>query len=147
MAPPLIQAEHRGRLKFLFISAIVLLLAVELGFAVCYTNFQMAVTLLLAFFVAFNILEAALPSLVSRIAPAASRGAALGVYNTTQSLGLFVGGALGGWLAGGFGDSGVFVFGIAVVALWVGAGWAMGIPGGSVGGVFPGGAGAGAVAL
>src|SRR5438046_2361902 len=67
MAPPLIQAERRGRLKFLFISAILLLLAVELGFAVCYTNFQMAVTLLLAFFVAFNILEAALPSLVSRI--------------------------------------------------------------------------------
>src|SRR5213596_3156296 len=78
MAPPLIQAERRGRLKFLFISAIVLLLAVELGFAVCYTNFQMAVTLLLAFFVAFNVLEATLPSLVSRIAPAASRGAAQG---------------------------------------------------------------------
>src|SRR5213594_2566979 len=77
MAPPLIHAERRGRLKFLFVSAIVLLLAVELGFAVCYTNFQMAVALLLAFFVAFNVLEATLPSFVSLIAPAASRGAAL----------------------------------------------------------------------
>ena len=66
MAPPLIQAERRGRLRVLFLSAIVLLLAVELGFAVCYTNFGMAVVLLLAFFVAFNILEATLPSLVSR---------------------------------------------------------------------------------
>jgi len=125
MAPPLIQAERRGRLKFLFLSAIVLLLAVELGLAVCYTNFHMSIALLLAFFVAFNILEATLPSLVSRIAPPASRGRALGVYNTTQALGLFVGGAVGGWLAGRFGDSAVFVFGIAIVALWLGTAWRM----------------------
>ncbi len=65
MAPPLVQAERRGRMKFLFLSAIALLLAAELGFAVCLTNFGMAIALLLAFFVAFNILEASLPSLVS----------------------------------------------------------------------------------
>jgi MFS family permease len=147
MAPPLIQAERRGRLRFLFMSAIVLLLAVELGFAVCYTNFHMAIAFLLAFFVAFNVLEATLPSLVSRIAPEASRGAALGVYNTTQSLGLFVGGAVGGWLAGRFGDSAVFVFGIAIVALWLGAAWRMRIPGESAERVFPVGAGADPVAL
>ncbi len=147
MAPPLIQAERRGRLKFLFMSALVLLLAVELGFAVCYTNFHMAIALLLAFFVAFNVLEATLPSLVSRIAPVASRGAALGVYNTTQSLGLFVGGAVGGWLAGRFGDSAVFVFGIAIVALWLGTAWRMRIPGESAERVFPVGAVADPVAL
>jgi MFS family permease len=147
MAPPLIQAERRGRLKFLFLSAIVLLLAVELGLAVCYTNFHMSVALLLAFFVAFNILEATLPSLVSRIAPPASRGTALGVYNTTQALGLFVGGAVGGWLAGRFGDSAVFVFGIAIVALWLGTAWRMRIPGGSAERTFPVGAGADPVAL
>jgi MFS family permease len=147
MAPPLIQAERRGRLKFLFLSAIVLLLVVELGFAVCYANFGMAVALLLAFFVAFNVLEATLPSLVSRMAPAASRGTALGVYNTTQALGLFVGGAVGGWLAGRFGDSAVFVFGIAIVALWLGTAWRMRIPGESAERVFPVGAGADPVAL
>jgi len=147
MAPPLIQAERRGRLRVLFLSAIVLLLAVELGFAVCYTNFGMAVVLLLAFFVAFNILEATLPSLVSRIAPPASRGTALGVYNTTQSLGLFVGGAVGGWLAGRFGDSTVFVFGIAIVALWLGTAWRMRIPGESAERVFPVRAGTDPVAL
>src|SRR2546428_4179491 len=136
MAPPLIQAERRGRLKFLFMSALVLLLAVELGFAVCYTNFHMAIALLLAFFVAFNVLEATLPSLVSRIAPVASRGAALGVYNTTQSLGLFVGGAVGGWLAGRFGDSAVFVFGIAIVALWLGRARRNSVPGGTSGAVL-----------
>lgn len=147
MAPPLIHAERRGRLKFLFLSAIVLLLAVELGLAVCYTNFHMSVALLLAFFAAFNILEATLPSLVSRSAPPDSRGTALGVYNTTQSLGLFVGGALGGWLGGRFGDSAVFVFGIAIVALWLGTAWRMRIPGESAERTFPVRAGADPAAL
>src|SRR6266581_2801089 len=87
------------------------------------------------------------PPLVSRIAPAASRGAALGVYNTTQSLGLFVGGALGGWLAGRFGDSAVFVFGIAIVALWLGTAWQMRVPGESAERIFPVGTGADPVAL
>ena len=119
MAPPLLHAERRRRMKFLFLSAIVLLLAVELGLAVCLSNFAFAVGLLLAFFVAFNILEASLPSLVSRVAPAASRGTALGVYNTTQALGLFAGGAAGGWLAHRWGEEAVFVFGFAVVALWL----------------------------
>jgi len=147
MAPPLIHAERRGRLQFLFLSAIVLLLAVELGLAVCYTNFHMSVALLLAFFVAFNVLEATLPSLVSRSAPPDSRGTALGVYNTTQSLGLFVGGAVGGWLGGRFGDSAVFVFGIAIVALWLGTAWRMRIPGESAERTFPVRAGADPAAL
>ena len=132
MMPPLLQAERRGRMKFLFLAAIVLLLAVELGFAVCYTNFTMAIALLLAFFVAFNILEASLPSLVSRVAPPDSRGTALGVYNTTQALGLFVGGAAGGWLAKNFGDPAVFVFGFAVIALWLGVASGMRVPGETV---------------
>jgi MFS family permease len=118
MAPPLLHAERRNRLKFLFLASIALLAAVELGLAVCYDNFGFLVGLLLFFFVAFNILEACLPSLVSRIVPAASRGTALGVYNTTQALGLAVGGAVGGALAQHLGDRAVFVFGFAAVALW-----------------------------
>ena len=78
------------------------------------------VTLLLtAFFVSFNILEASLPSLVSRIAPASARGAAIGVYNTTQALGLAAGGLVGGWLAQHHGNVSVFVFGLVLVALWL----------------------------
>jgi MFS family permease len=119
MAPPLLHAERSGRIKFLFLASIGLLLAVELGLAVCFDNFPFLVGLLLFFFVAFNILEACLPSLVSRVAPAASRGTALGVYNTTQALGLFAGGAAGGWLAQHWGASSVFVFGFAAVALWL----------------------------
>jgi len=129
MVPPLLHAERRGRMKFLFLSSIILLLSVEAGFAVCLDNFYMVVALLLAFFFAFNILEASLPSLVSRVAPAASRGTALGVYNTTQALGLFAGGAVGGWLAQHTGDASVFVFGIAAVALWLGVALGMRVPG------------------
>ena len=119
MAPLLLDAERRRRMKFLFLASIALLLAVELGFAVCFDNFPFLVALLLFFFVAFNVLEACLPALVSRVAPAASRGTALGVYNTTQALGLFAGGAAGGWVAQHWGDFAVFVFGFALVALWL----------------------------
>ena len=140
-------AKDRGFVAIEWVAAIALLLAVELGFAVCCTNFAMAIALLLAFFVAFNLLEAILPSLVSRVAAPASRGTALGVYNTTQALGLFAGGAAGGWLAGHFGEASVFVFGIAIVALWLGTAWRMRIPGESAERIFPVGAGADPVAL
>jgi MFS family permease len=135
MVPPLLHAERRRRNKFLFVASIVLLLSVELGFAVCLDNFPFLVGLLLFFFVAFNILEACLPSLVSRNAPAISRGTALGVYNTTQALGLFVGGAAGGWLAQNWGESSVFVFGFAVVALWLLVASSMRVPAGAAEGV------------
>ena len=127
--PALLQAERRGRMKFLFLGMIALLLAVELGFAVCLSSFPMTIVLLLAFFVAFNVLEATLPSLVSKVAPPASRGTALGVYNSTQALGMFVGGVAGGWLAKNFGDPATFVFGFAVIALWLVAALGMRVPG------------------
>jgi predicted MFS family arabinose efflux permease len=75
--------------------------------------------LLFAFFIAFNIMEASLPSLVSRIAPPAAKGAALGVYNTLQALGLFCGGALGGWLKQHTGPNSVFILGIALTVGWL----------------------------
>jgi predicted MFS family arabinose efflux permease len=75
--------------------------------------------LLLAFFVGFNILEASLPSLVSRLAPADAKGAALGIYNTTQALGLFFGGVLGGWVQQGWGRAAVFGACAGLMALWL----------------------------
>ena len=74
---------------------------------------------LLLFFVAFNVLEATLPSLVSRTAPPAAKGAALGVYNTTQAIGLFIGGALGGYVAQNFGDNAVFAAAAGLAILWL----------------------------
>jgi MFS family permease len=73
---------------------------------------------LLAFFVGFNLLEAAIPSLVTRVAPPRAKATALGVYNTTQALGLFVGGALGGVLAKHYGAPGVFATCAALTAVW-----------------------------
>ena len=60
---------------------------------------------LVVFFGFLNVLESMLPSLVSRIAPAASRGSAMGVYSTSQFFGAFLGGIFGGWVQGAFGLS------------------------------------------
>lgn len=129
MVPPIMAAERRGRMKAMFIGAVVLMAGVHAGFAFAYREFWPSVVLLTLFFVAFNVLEASLPSLVTRIAPVHARGTAIGVYNTTQALGLFVGPWVGGWIAKNFGVAQVFVFGIAVFALWVVVAWPMRAPG------------------
>ncbi len=123
MLPPIFLGEKRGRMKQVFVSAIALLLLVEIGLRAAVTqsslSFEMVVMLLLAFFVAFNILEASQPSLVSRMAPAGARGAALGVYNTMQAIGLFAGGAGGGLLAQYFGGPAVFTAGCLLIVGWL----------------------------
>ncbi len=123
MLPPIFVGEKTGRMKLVFVSSIALLLVVELGLRAAVTqaelSFGLLVMLLLAFFVAFNILEASQPSLVSRLAPAGSRGAALGVYNTMQAIGLFAGGAGGGLLAQRFGGPAVFTAGCLLTVAWL----------------------------
>ena len=118
MLPPIFYAEKKDNIKPVFLASIALMAVVQLGFVFALNNFTALVILLLGFFVAFNILEASLPSLVSRTAPGRAKGTALGVYNTTQALGLFVGGAAGGWLMQHQGQAPVFVFGVALIALW-----------------------------
>jgi predicted MFS family arabinose efflux permease len=102
-----------------FVAAIVLLFATLLVMWRGSTNYVVVVGGLLSFFVAFNILEAMLPSLISRIAHPDAKGAALGVYNTTQAFGLFLGGALGGWLVKNYDAGAVFLGGTAMAALWL----------------------------
>lgn len=80
---------------------------------------------LTGFFVAFNVLEALQPSLVSRMAPAAYKGLALGYYNTAQAAGLFSGGALGGWMASQAGAAGVFWLAAGLAVAWLVVGWGM----------------------
>jgi MFS family permease len=118
MVPPIFYAEKKDNIKPVFLACIGLMALVQLGFVFALQNFNALVILLLGFFVAFNILEASLPSLVSRTAPARAKGTALGVYNTTQSLGLFVGGGAGGWLMQHHGQVPVFVFGAILIAFW-----------------------------
>ena len=108
MLPPILYAERRARLKPVFVAAVFVLVLAQGGFLYGSHLFNALVANLLVFFVVFNILEAMLPSLVSRIAPPQAKGTALGIYNTTQSFGLFAGGAAGGWLAQHWGATGVF---------------------------------------
>jgi MFS family permease len=118
MMPPILAAERRARIRPLFLGSIGLLLLVQLGLLAVSDTLTALVVWLLLFFVGFNILEASLPSLVSRVAPVAARGFALGIYNTTQSLGLFAGGILGGVVAAQWGAAGVFTVAAAVMAGW-----------------------------
>ena len=99
MIPAIIVGEKRNKLKPVFIGAVALMLVAQLCFASLITSFWGIIFSLFAYFVAFNILEASLPSLISKLAPAAAKGTAMGVYNTSQSLGVAVGGLVGGYLA------------------------------------------------
>jgi MFS family permease len=119
MIPPIIYGEKRGRLKPVFVGAVILMLVTQVTFALVINNFWGIVTALVMYFAAFNILEASLPSIISKIAPGGAKGTAIGVYNTAQSLGLFAGGALGGWLSSHHGASAVFTFGAVLIGVWV----------------------------
>lgn len=123
MLPAIFVGEKRGKMKHIFLFAIALMILVQAGFWMFMTwptmHWSILVLLLLAFFVSFNILEATQPSMVSRIAPAAAKGTALGVYNTLQALGLFCGGAFGGWLQQNIGQSSVFALGVILTVAWL----------------------------
>src|SRR5439155_4715518 len=120
MVPPVLHADRRNRPKPVLLGAIGLLVAVQLflPFAAGIVAYALAI---LAFFVAFNILEALLPSLISRLAPAQARGTAIGVYNTTQTMGLFFGGLVGGWLAKHYGPAAVYATCALLSVLWLAA--------------------------
>jgi MFS family permease len=118
MVPPMLAAERHGRSRRLFLGAIALLGAAQVWLTGWATDLANIVLGLLAFFVGFNLLEAAIPSLVTRVAPPRAKATALGVYNTTQALGLFAGGALGGVVAKHYGAQGVFASCAALMVLW-----------------------------
>ena len=119
MVPAIILAERRGRMKAVFIFAVATLLLVQAGL-VWLASGKYAIGLwLMIFFCGFNILEAIQPSLISRLAPAEAKGTALGIYNTTQSIGLFLGGALGGSLLKHHGAGAVHLFCAALGLVWL----------------------------
>jgi MFS family permease len=125
MVPVILYADRRNHPKHALIGGVALLCAVEAVLGVSRSGLVGVGALMLAFFVAFNVLEALLPSLVSRIAPAQGRGVAIGVYNTTQTIGVFVGGVLGGWLAARFGPHAVFLTCAVLCGVWLVAAFGM----------------------
>jgi MFS family permease len=125
-------AERRGHLKKVFLLSIVLMVVVQLGLLVQSAGAPslawMAVWLWV-FFCGFNALEATQPSLASRMAPRAVRGTAMGVYNTLQSLGFFVGGLGGGWLVKSWGSPMLFLCCAGAMLVWLFVALPMQMPG------------------
>src|SRR5580765_3099731 len=119
MVPAILYANRRNGAKAVLLASVGLLLAVEAALMFVQRSVAAIAVLMFGFFVAFNVLEAMLPSLVSRVAPAQGRGAAIGVYNTTQTLGVFFGGVIGGWVAAHHGASGVFATCAVLAAVWL----------------------------
>ena len=119
MVPAIVYGEKKARLKEVFIGSVALMLVAQIAFVTAIQHFWGIFIVLAVYFVAFNILEASLPSIISKIAPAGSKGTAMGVYNTFQSFGFFVGGAMGGLLSNYFGASAVFMFGAGLIGVWL----------------------------
>jgi predicted MFS family arabinose efflux permease len=130
MALVLFPLERRGYLRAAFLGSVGLVGVVQLGLLATAGAPSLAAlaVLLFLFFCGFNVLEASQPSMASRVAPPHARGAALGVYNTLQSLGFFAGGAVGGWLVKGVGAQGLFAACAALMALWLAVAWPMRAP-------------------
>jgi predicted MFS family arabinose efflux permease len=118
MIPFIILAEKKGLMKEIFLGAIVILTLSELGLTLFHQNLFTIALLLFLFFTAFNLLEAMLPSLVSSMTTPEIKGTALGVYSSSQFLGAFIGGGVGGWMLGAFGAAGVFASCAVMALLW-----------------------------
>ena len=114
MVPLVIVAEKRQLMKGMSLVAVAGITFSLVGLA-AFTGGWVLFAWLLLFFIAFNLLEAMLPSLISKLAPAGAKGTAMGVYSTSQFLGAFIGGLMGGLLAQHWGLAGVFI-GCAVLA-------------------------------
>jgi MFS family permease len=130
MGATLFPLERRGYLRAVFLVAIGSVAVVQLGLVLAARTPSLPVltAMLFLFFCGFNVLEASQPSMASRMAPAHARGAALGVYNTLQSVGFFAGGAVGGWLAKDVGPAGLFMTCAALMGVWLVVAWPMRAP-------------------
>ncbi|HSR02315.1 MAG TPA: MFS transporter [Methylophilaceae bacterium] len=128
MLPAIIYGEKRAKLKPVFIGAVLTMLLAQFLFAMNIHHFWGVVTALFFYFLAFNLLEATLPSLISKMAPAASKGTAIGVHNTAQSFGIFIGALAGGFLSDQYGFPSVFIFCAALIGIWLIAAFGMKTP-------------------
>jgi MFS family permease len=124
MIPAVGAAEALGRIKEVSIGAILVLIAslLALGGASTRTGCFIALS---GFFAAFNVMEAVLPSLVTKTAPANAKGAATGLYSSSQFLGIFAGGAGGGAILAQWGPHGVWTFVGVLAIIWLLAAFTM----------------------
>ncbi|MCF7203900.1 MFS transporter [Pseudomonas oligotrophica] len=119
MVPFIIYGEKKRQMRRVVLGAVAGLLLCELFFWQLGGTLWTLVGGMIAFFIAFNLLEASLPSLISKVAPAGGKGTAMGVYSTSQFLGAGLGGVLGGWLYQHGGLATVFIGCAALCGLWL----------------------------
>lgn len=119
MVPPIIFAEKKSKLKEIFMGAIILAAIAQIVLLIFHGTVLSVAFALLLFFVAFNLLEATLPSLISKTAPLAAKGTAMGVYSSVQFLGAFFGASAGGFLMQHYGGNAVLIFAVAVLLIWL----------------------------
>ncbi|MDP1558108.1 MAG: MFS transporter [Nitrosomonas sp.] len=117
--PAIIYGEKKAKLKQVFIAAIALLLMGQVLLAFTFNSILGTAIALLVFFTAFNLLEASLPSLISKIAPVGAKGTAIGIYSSTQFLGAFIGASIGGYLYGNYGGYALYVFCGLLLVVWL----------------------------
>ncbi len=119
MIPFIVISEKRRKMKPVMVFAVALLCSSQLAFYLFGDSLAGAVIALLLFFTAFNVAEASLPSLISKSAPAAGKGSAMGIYATSQFGGAFLGGLAGGAMHQFYGIESVFLLTAAALALWL----------------------------
>ena len=118
MIPLIIISERYKKTKYILLLSIFLLIISQIIFFTSSLNFSVFLLTLTIFFVAFNTIEAILPSFLSRTASASKRGLAMGIFSTSQFLGTFIGGAIGGLIYDIYDLNSVFLFTIFVAIIW-----------------------------
>lgn len=118
MLPFIIIAEKKRLMKPVFVGAIATLVLIQLLLIPFHQQLLAIGGLLLLFFIAFNLLEASLPSLVSKITSIHNKGTAMGVYSSSQFFGIFIGGVAGGFLFSHFSVNGILSFNVLLAAVW-----------------------------
>jgi predicted MFS family arabinose efflux permease len=128
MLPPIMQAGNAVLLRRWFIIAVAVLLTAHLALPWLSANLWLLSLFLLAFFVPFNVLEAILPTLTTRLAPAHAKGTAVGLYSSIQFFGTFLGAVAGGMLYKYWGPTGVIVFDVVLLMIWLILAFGMRVP-------------------
>ena len=118
MIPLIIISEKFKKTKYILLLSIFLLIISQIIFYISNLNFSIFLITLTIFFVAFNTVEAILPSLLSKTASTSKRGLAMGIFSTSQFLGTFIGGAIGGLIYDIYDLNSVFLFTIFVAIIW-----------------------------
>lgn len=125
VVPFIIYAEVKRRMKYVFVGCVAVLLLAEIVLWGSGPHFWDLVIGVQLFFLAFNLMEAILPSLISKESPAGYKGTAMGVYSTSQFIGVAIGGSLGGWLNGRYDAQIVFLAGALLAMVWLLVSWTM----------------------